>query len=101
MWLLVSFDLPSVTPDNKREYRNFRKTLLENNFDMFHESLYLCWFDNDDKALRYAQTISRNIPQDGLVALWTMTDTQFSRMNCFQNHTRLPPPQPPKPYALF
>ena len=40
MRILVLFDLPVTTLDNKRSYRIFRKYLLKNGFMMMQESVY-------------------------------------------------------------
>ena len=40
MRLLVFFDLPMITGEEKREYRKFRKLLITNGFIMLQESVY-------------------------------------------------------------
>ena len=40
MRVLVFFDLPVITGENKRAYRKFRKYLLKNGFLMLQESVY-------------------------------------------------------------
>ena len=40
MRLLVFFDLPTITAQDKREYRAFRKLLIKNGFFMRQESVY-------------------------------------------------------------
>ena len=40
MRVIVFFDLPTETPDDKREYRNFRKFLIKKGFLMMQESVY-------------------------------------------------------------
>ena len=40
MRLLVFFDLPTITAQDKREYRAFRKLLIKNGFFMMQESVY-------------------------------------------------------------
>lgn len=40
MRVLVFFDLPIVTSENKKAYRDFRKYLLKNGFLMLQESVY-------------------------------------------------------------
>lgn len=40
MRIIVFFDLPTETNENKREYRKFRKMLIENGFIMLQESVY-------------------------------------------------------------
>ena len=40
MRVIVMFDLPTLTKDNMRDYRRFRKFLLKNGFIMLQESIY-------------------------------------------------------------
>ena len=40
MRILVFFDLPSVTSEEKREYLKFRKMLVKSGFLMMQESVY-------------------------------------------------------------
>ena len=40
MRVLVFFDLPVITSENRRAYSKFRKFLLKNGFMMLQESVY-------------------------------------------------------------
>ena len=40
MRLLVLFDLPVTTTEERREYTKFRKYLIKSGFMMFQESVY-------------------------------------------------------------
>ena len=40
MRVMVLFDLPVVTPENKRNYVRFRKFLIKSGFIMMQESVY-------------------------------------------------------------
>ena len=40
MRMLVFFDLPTLTNEDKRNYRQFRKLLIKNGFIMLQESVY-------------------------------------------------------------
>ena len=40
MRVIVFFDLPTLTLEDKKEYRNFRKFLLKRGFAMMQESVY-------------------------------------------------------------
>ena len=41
MWILVFFDLPTETKAERRTASKFRKSLLNNGFNMFQFSIYL------------------------------------------------------------
>ena len=40
MRVIVFFDLPTETAEDKKEYRNFRKFLIKKGFLMLQESVY-------------------------------------------------------------
>ena len=41
MRILVMFDLPTETSEDRRNYRKFRKNLIKNGFIMMQESVYV------------------------------------------------------------
>lgn len=80
MRILVLFDLPITTLENKRSYRAFRKYLLKNGFMMMQESVYCKIALNAVVAGAIINNVKLNLPTDGLVQLLTVTERQFSRM---------------------
>lgn len=81
MRILVLFDLPITTLENKRSsYRIFRKYLLKNGFMMMQESVYCKIALNAIAADAIIKKVKLNLPQEGLVQLLTVTERQFSRM---------------------
>ncbi len=80
MRMLVMFDLPTETGEDRRNYRQFRKGLLSNGFYMLQESVYcrLLLTPTAEEATRKA---IRNIkPPKGLVQILSVTEKQFSKM---------------------
>ena len=80
MRILVLFDLPITTLENKRSYRAFRKYLLKNGFMMMQESVYCKIALNAVVAGAIINNVKLILPPDGLVQLLTVTERQFSRM---------------------
>lgn len=78
MRILVLFDLPITTLENKRSL--FRKYLLKNGFMMMQESVYCKIALNAIAADAIIKKVKLNLPQEGLVQLLTVTERQFSRM---------------------
>jgi CRISPR-associated protein Cas2 len=74
------FDLPVETNAQKREYRHFRKFLIKSGFVMFQESVYTKLAVNQSAAGLISESVKKNKPQDGFVALLSVTEKQFSRM---------------------
>ena len=79
MRVLVFFDLPIVTGENKKAYRDFRKYLLKNGFLMLQESVY-CKLALNGTAVKTIG-IHKNKPEEGLIQLLTVTEKQYSKMD--------------------
>lgn len=80
MRLLVFFDLPTETLENKREYRRFRKVLLNNGFIMLQESVYCRMFITPTAERSSIELIRKNKPGAGTVQMLSVTEKQFSKM---------------------
>ena len=78
--VLVFFDLPVTTLENRREYNRFRKYLLRYGFMMLQESVYCKLALNAVVAGAVISNVKLNLPREGLVELLTVTERQFSRM---------------------
>ena len=80
MRLLVMFDLPVETDSQRREYRSFRKYLIQNGFLMMQESVYVKIAHNSTVADLMINNIKNNKPKEGLVQLLKITEKQYSKM---------------------
>ena len=80
MRLIVFFDLPSKTMEEKKNYRKFRKGLIRLGFYMLQESVY-CRMLLNQTALDIAMDQVRKIkPPNGLLQLLSVTERQFEKM---------------------
>ena len=80
MRIMVFFDLPTLTAENKREYTRFRKYLIKSGFIMLQESVYCKLALNGTVSEAVVQGIRKNRPLEGLVQILTLTEKQFSKM---------------------
>ncbi len=80
MRVLVFFDLPTETIENKREYRKFRKLLIKNGFLMMQESVYCRMLLTPSAGRAVLEVIRKNRPADGIVQVMTVTEKQFAGM---------------------
>lgn len=80
MRILVFFDLPTLTPENMRNYRLFRKTLLKNGFFMMQESVYCRMVLNQTAEKSAVNAIRKAKPPEGLIQILSVTEKQFSKM---------------------
>lgn len=89
MRTIVFFDLPTITEENRRDYRKFRKVLIKNGFLMMQESVYCRMLINPTAEKSVVDIIRRNKPPDGIVQVLTVTEKQFSHMEyiCGKAHS--------------
>lgn len=80
MRVLVFFDLPTETPQDRRAYRQFRRTLIKNGFLMLQESVYCRMIITPSAERAIVTQIKNNKPPDGIVQILTVTEKQFSNM---------------------
>ena len=80
MRVLVLFDLPMESSQEKREYAHFRKFLIKNGFLMLQKSVYSKLALNGTAANVIMDSVRRNKPAYGLVQMLAITEKQFSRM---------------------
>ena len=81
MRVLVFFDLPVTTSENRRAYTHFRKFLLKNGFLMLKESVYCKLALNSTAVNAIVENIHKNKPEEGLIQLLTVTEKQYAKMD--------------------
>lgn len=67
MRMLVFFDLPTFTNEDKRNYRQFRKLLMKNGFIMLQESVYCKMMTSPSMESSVKNMINKNKPPKGLI----------------------------------
>lgn len=80
MRVIVFFDLPTVTMEERREYAKFRKYLIKSGFVMMQESVYSKLAQNAAVADSVINNVKKNKPPVGLVQLISITEKQFQKM---------------------
>lgn len=78
--LICMFDLPSETAREKKDYRIFRKHLLENGFVMLQFSIYYRSLPNRSSLKKYESILKKRVPSYGNVRLMYVTENQFQDM---------------------
>ena len=69
MRMLLFFDLPSVTNSDLKEYRKFRKFLIENGFSMLQESVYSKLLLHNTASINMVDKLQKNKPEKGSVCM--------------------------------
>ena len=80
MRLVVFFDLPIETSAQQREYRRFRKFLVQNGFVMLQNSVYSKIVLNATAANALRQNIRNNKTNEELIEMLLVTERQFEKM---------------------
>lgn len=81
MRVLVFFDLPVLTAENRRAYTRFRKFLLKNGFLMLQESVYCKLALNGTAVNAIVDNVYKNKPEEGLIQLLTVIEKQYAKMD--------------------
>lgn len=80
MRVIVFFDLPTKTLEDKRNYRQFRKSLIKGGFMMMQESVYSKLALNTTQVNQIVNEIKKIKPKKGLVQVLPVTEKQYARM---------------------
>lgn len=80
MRMIVFFDLPTETAEDRRNYRRFRGGLVKNGFIMMQESVYCRLLLNSTADQTAREAIRRLRPPRGIVQIMTITEKQFSKI---------------------
>lgn len=85
MWMLVMFDLPVLTPKERKEATLFRRFLLDMGFERAQLSVYMRCCPGKEKASRYVRRIREKLPQGGCVDILHFTDKQYENIISFRS----------------
>lgn len=81
MRLMVMFDLPVETAKQKKNYRLFRKALINEGFLMMQYSIYVRICINRQSINALETKIKSFIPKDGTVQTLVLTENQYNSMH--------------------
>ena len=80
MRMLLMFDMPTDTAEERKAYRKFRKFLLSEGFIMHQFSVYSKLLLNSSANKAMVDRLQENNPKKGSITLLTVTEKQFARM---------------------
>ncbi len=80
MRMIVFFDLPTETAQERREYSRFRKFLIKSGFFMMQKSVYCKLALNQTAINSLLDTVRKNKPRDGLVQALIITEKQYAKI---------------------
>lgn len=79
MRIIIFFDLPIETAQNRREYSRFHKYLVKNGFLMMQKSVYCKLALNQTSVSVILDNLRKNKPPSGLIQALTITEKQYSK----------------------
>ncbi len=78
--MLLMFDMPTETVDERKAYRKFRKFLINEGFIMHQFSVYSKLLLNNSASNAMLDRLKANNHKKGNITLLTVTEKQFARM---------------------
>jgi CRISPR-associated protein Cas2 len=94
VWLLVLFDLPSVTESEKRGLTTYRKRLLQLGFTRLQWSVYARAYPRERACEPDRAKLLSLVPSRGRVRCIVVTDLQFEHMACVDGKLHVAPEAP-------
>lgn len=80
MRLILFFDLPTETNEDKKNYRMFHNFLIKDGFIMIQYSVYAKLSLNKSVTAQVKKRIEKNKPKKGNIAILEITEKQFANM---------------------
>ena len=80
MRVILMFDMPVDTVEERKAYRKFRKFLIDEGFIMHQFSIYSKLLLNNSANNAMIERLKTHNPKKGNITLLTVTEKQFSRM---------------------
>lgn len=101
MWVLVFFDLPTLTKSDRKVASSFRNKLLKDGFSMFQFSIYLRYCPSRENAEVHIKRTKANLPKKGKIGILQVTDKQFGMIQLFYGREETDPERPSQQLELF
>jgi CRISPR-associated protein Cas2 len=101
MWMMVLFDLPVMTPAERKAATRFRNFLLDEGFEMSQYSVYLRFCAGKEQAETHTKHVEKAVPKTGKVHILYFTDKQYENIVCFDGRKREPARKNPEQFVLF
>ena len=101
MWVMVLFDLPTTSPEERKAYTRFREFLLDNAFEMAQYSVYVRHTNGKDAVKTVIRKVSAAMPPEGKVDILQFTDKQYENIVCLRGSRRTESKKNPEQLVMF
>jgi len=100
-WIMVMFDLPVGTKEERRSATWFRESLLKDGYMMIQYSVYARPCPSYDRTKTHLRRLEKIVPPSGQVRALKLTDAQWGRMKVFYQQEATQPEVRLKQTILF
>jgi CRISPR-associated protein Cas2 len=100
-WVLVFFDLPVGTPEERKAATNFRKDLLRDGYMMVQFSVYARPCGTADRVETQVRRLRFKIPTKGEVRGLMISDAQWGRMIIMRSQQKVDAEKMPAQMQFF
>jgi CRISPR-associated protein Cas2 len=100
-WVVVMFDLPVGTPQERKLATHFREDLIRDGYFKMQFSVYARPCGSPDKAETHMRRLKSRIPPCGEVRALTITDAQWGRMVVFRGQKQTKSEKMPEQLMFF
>jgi len=101
MWVMVFFDLPTLTAKDRKQAGLFRKRLIQDGFAMFQFSIYMRHCPSRENAEVHIKRTKSYLPPNGHVVIMQITDKQFGMIEIFYQKKEAEHPKMHQQLSLF
>ncbi len=78
---MIMYDIPINNNKDRKDYVNFRKTLLKKGYYQLQESIYICKFSYKSTIISHQLEMKKLAPKDSNVRMLVLTKNQFNSMH--------------------
>jgi len=101
MWIMVLFDLPTTTPEERKCSSQFRDFLLDHGFEMAQFSVYIKHTNGKEAAQSQIKKITTAMPPEGKVDILQFTDKQYENIVSLRGDRRIENRENPTQLVMF
>lgn len=101
MWVMVLFDLPTSSKNERYSYSKFRNFLLDSAFEMAQYSVYVRHTNGKEAVQAIIRRVEAAMPPAGKVDILQFTDKQYENIVCLRGNKRGESLKNPEQFVLF
>lgn len=80
MRIILMFDMPTITIEDRKNYSKFRDNLIDDGFIMIQYSIYVRICKNQDDITKHINRVKMFTPEKGNIRLLQVTEKQYEQM---------------------